>query len=301
VTQTGFRSGLVTLLGRPNVGKSTLLNRLIGTKISITSRRPQTTRHRILGIKTDARAQFVYVDTPGVHHPHGRRINRYMSRIATGSVEGVDCVVLVIAADGWRDEDEPALALAGRQSVPVVLAVNKIDRTKDRKQLLPLIAESASRMGFADIVPVSARTGENIETLEQAVLARLPEQPAIYPPEQLTDKSERFLASELVREQVFGAYGEEVPYATAIEVTRFKRLKGVLEVEAIIWVEKEGQKAIVIGKGGERLKEVGTRARLAMQRQFGTKVRLSLWVKVRADWADDARLLERFGYTEEST
>lgn len=297
----GFRSGLVTLLGRPNVGKSTMLNRLIGAKISITSRRPQTTRHRILGIKTTDAAQFVYVDTPGVHEPRGRRINRYMSRIAAGSVEGVDCIVLVIAAEGWRPGDAAPLALAGRQSVPVVLAINKIDRVKDRKQLLPLIAESARRMTFAEIVPVCARTGENLEELERALLAHLPEQPPIYPPEQLTDKSERFLAAELVREQVFGAYGEEVPYATAIEVTRFKRLKASLDVEAVIWVEKEGQKAIVIGKGGERLKQVGTRARLAMQRHFGTKVRLALWVKVREDWADDARALRQFGYTEEST
>lgn len=297
----GFRSGLVTLLGRPNVGKSTLLNRLVGTKVSITSRRPQTTRHRILGIRTTEHAQFVYVDTPGVHPPHGRQINRYMSRIAAGSIEGVDCIVLVIAADGWRDEDEPALALVGRQPVPVVLAINKIDRLKDRKRLLPLIGESARRMTFAEIVPVSARTGENLPALEQALLTHLPEQPPIYPVEQLTDKSERFLASELVREQVFGAYGEEVPYATAIEITRFKRLKAALEIEAVIWVEKEGQKAIVIGKGGERLKQVGTRARLAMERQFGTKVRLALWVKVREDWADDARALKQFGYTEEST
>ncbi len=297
--EAGFRSGLVTLLGRPNVGKSTLLNRLIGAKISITSRRPQTTRHRIIGIKTTAAAQLVYVDTPGVHRPQGRRINRYMSRIASGSVEGVDCIVLVISAQGWQKEDEAALALAGRQSIPVVLAINKIDRIGDRRRLLPLIAESDGRMRFAEIVPVSARTGENLDALERALLVHLPEQPPIYPAEQLTDKSERFLASELVREQVFGAYGEEIPYAAAIEVTRFKRLKGVLEVEATIWVEKEGQKAIIIGRGGERLKQVGTRARLAMQRQFGTKVRLALWVKVREDWADDARALERFGYTEE--
>lgn len=299
--RAGFRSGLVTLLGRPNVGKSTLLNRLIGSKVSITSRRPQTTRHRILGIKTTEHAQFVYVDTPGVHPPRGRQINRYMSRIAAGSIEGVDCIVLVIAADGWRDEDGPALALVGRQPVPVVLAINKIDRIKDRKRLLPLIAESAKHTAFAEIVPISARTGENLAALERALLAHLPEQPPIYPVEQLTDKSERFLASELVREQVFGAYGEEVPYATAIEITRFKRLKAALEIEAVIWVEKEGQKAIVIGTRGERLKQVGTRARLAMERQFGTKVRLALWVKVREDWADDARALKQFGYTEEST
>ena len=294
------RAGLVTLIGRPNVGKSTLLNRLVGAKISITSRRPQTTRHRILGIHSTERAQVVYVDTPGLHPARGRRLNRYMTRLASGSVEGVDLVLLTIGAEGWREEDEPVLTLARGLALPVILVINKIDRFKDRAALLPLIAASGEHMSFAEIVPVSARTGENCEVLERAILKYLPEQPPIYPTEQLTDKSERFLAAELVREQLYAALGQEVPYAAAVEVTRFKRLKQALEIDATIWVEREGQKAILIGKGGERLKHVGTRARLNMQRQFGGKVRLGLWVKVRKDWADDIEALKRFGYAEET-
>lgn len=294
-----YHSGLVTLLGRPNVGKSTLLNRLIGTKISITSRRPQTTRHRILGIKTTDATQVVYVDTPGVHETAGREINRYMVRVASGSLEGVDVVVLLIGAEGWRPEDEPALALAKRVAVPVILAINKIDRAKSRAALLPLISQSAMRMKFADIVPISARTGDNTESLERAITQYLPEQPPIYPPDQLTDKSERFIAGELVREQVFGLYGQEIPYATAVQVTRFKRSKTGVDVEVVIWAEKESQKGILIGKAGERMKQVGTRARLAMQRFFGTKVHLALWVKVRDDWSDDRQALRQLGYGEE--
>lgn len=300
MTADTYRSGIVTLIGRPNVGKSTLVNQLVGEKISIVSRRPQTTRHRILGIKTTPSAQFVYVDTPGLHAPEGRRLNRYLTRLASGSVEGVDCVILVIAAEGWRAEDEHALAVARGLSVPVILAINKVDRVKDRARLLPLISESSERLQFAAIVPVSARTGDNVEALEQSLLAYLPTQLPIYPAEQHTDKSDRFLAGEFVREQIFSAYGQEVPYATAVEITQFKRAKGKLHIEAVIWAEKEGQKAILIGKAGERLKQVGIRARQAMEKRYGIKVNLKLWVKVREGWSDDARAMQRFGYHEDA-
>jgi GTPase len=298
VTHDAHRSGLVTLIGRPNVGKSTLLNRLIGEKISITSRRPQTTRHRILGIKTAPAAQIVYVDTPGLHGPEGRALNRYLTRLASGSVEGVDCVLLVASAEGWHEQDEPALALTRRLAVPVILVLNKVDRLKDHRRLLPLMRGIADRMDFADIVPLSARTGDNIEALEAAVVRRLPVQPAIYPPAQRTDKNERFLVGETVREQIFGHYGQEIPYVTAVEITKLARAKGKLQVEAIIWTEKEGQKAILIGAGGDKLKRVGIGARRVLEKRYGMKVNLRLWVKVREGWSDDARALQRLGYHE---
>lgn len=299
MTGAPYRSGLVTLIGRPNVGKSTLLNRLIGAKVSIVSRRPQTTRHRVLGIRTTDTAQVVYVDTPGLHAAEGRGLNRYLARLASASVEGVDVVILMIATPGWRDEDELPLAVARRVSVPVILVVNKVDRLRDRAALLPLLEASARRMPFAQLIPLSARSGDNVEALERALPAYLPEQPPIYPPEQLTDKSERFQAGETVREQLYGLYGQEVPHAAAVEVTRFRRARGRLEMEATIWVEKEGQKAILIGRGGERLKQVGVRARQALEKRHGVKVDVRLWVKVRKGWADDARALQRLGYHEE--
>lgn len=298
MTAETYRSGLVTLIGRPNVGKSTLVNRLVGTKISITSRRPQTTRHRILGIKTETNAQIVFVDTPGLDAGSGNRMDRYMRRIASGSVEGVDIVALVIDATGWRTEDEPALALARRPAVPVILVINKVDKRKDRSGLLPLIAHSAAKCDFAEVVPVSARTGDNLDGLMRAIARRLPIQPPIYPVAQRTDRDDRFLAAELVREQIFSAAGQEVPYATTVQLERFRRVKGVLRVDAVIWVEKDGQKAILIGKSGARLKQMGTRARIAMEKRFGMRVYLNLWVKVRAGWSDDLATLRRFGYEE---
>lgn len=298
MTSDGFRSGLVTIVGRPNVGKSTLLNRLVGEKVSIVSRRPQTTRHRVLGIHTTDAAQIVYVDTPGLHASGGQQLNRYLARLARASVEGVDAVILMITADGWHEDDLPVLALVRPLAVPVALVINKIDRLKDRAVLLPLLEESAQRMAFAEMVPLSARADENIEALERALVRYLPEQPAMYPAAQHTDKSERFQAGELVREQLYALYGQEVPHAAAVETTRYRRGKARLDVEATIWVEKEGQKAILIGTRGERLKQVGVRARGALKRRLGVKVNLRLWVKVRRGWSDDARALQRLGYHE---
>ena len=299
MTATRFRGGTVALIGRPNAGKSTLLNRLIGEKISIVSRRPQTTRHRILGIKTTGAGQVIYVDTPGLHPAKGRRLNRYLARVASGSIEGVDCVVLMIAASGWTPEDEQAIALVRGLHVPVILAVNKIDRVRDRRRLLPLTRDSATRMAFADIVPLSARTGENVERLEHAVFKRLPEQEAVFPADQVTDKSERFRAQETIREQIYHLYGQEIPHVTTVEATRFKRSKNRVDLEADIWVEREGQKAILIGKGGERLKQVGIRVRHALEQRHGGKANVRLWVKVRGRWSDDARALARFGFHDE--
>jgi GTP-binding protein Era len=293
-----FRSGLVTLFGRPNVGKSTLLNRLVGTKVSIVSAKPQTTRHRILGIRTDDSMQAVFVDTPGLTRDIPQRIHRYMGRAASGSLEGVDLALFVVTADRWHAEDDYPLGLAQRAACPVVLVINKIDRTKDRRQLLPLIEQLSGKMKFADVVPLAARSGKNVEALEALLPRYLPVQPPIYPPDQLTDKSERFLAAELIREQIFRRYGKEVPYATAVDIETFKREKGTLRIGATIWAEKEGQKPILIGAKGEGLKTVGRNARLEMQKVFGEKVFLELWVKVRRGWADNERALRQLGYAD---
>jgi GTPase len=294
-----YQSGFVALIGRPNTGKSTLLNRLVGQKVSITSRRPQTTRHRILGIKTDARAQIMFVDTPGLHKSEGSMMSRYLNRAASGSIEGVDCILLLITADGWKAEDEQALAHARRQSAPVILVINKIDKQKDSARLLPLIEESRAKMNFAEIIPVSARNGTGVDDLEGTIRRYLPAHPPHYPADQLSDRSDRFMAAELVREQIFRLLGKEVPYATAVEIQEFKQEPKLIRIEAIIWVEKAGQKAIVIGKNGERLKEIGTHARLAMQKAFASKVYLGLWVKVREGWSDDARALHSLGYGDD--
>jgi GTPase len=299
VAQTSFRSGLVALIGRANVGKSTLLNRLVGEKISIVSRRPQTTRHRILGIKTTGSGQVTYVDTPGLDAPVVRRLNRYLTRLARASVEGVDCVVLMVSARGASGGDDFGLDLVRDLRVPVILAINKIDQLKDRRALLPTMRAAAARMDLAEIVPVSARTGEGVDALERAVLARLPEQPALFPSDRVTDKSARFQAQEIVREQIYSLYGQEVPHVSAVEVTRFRQSKGRLDLEAVIWVEREGQKVILIGKGGARLKQVGIRVRRTLERRHGGKANVRLWVKVRKGWSDDARALQRFGYHEE--
>jgi GTP-binding protein Era len=295
-----FRSGFVAIIGRPNVGKSTLLNRLVGQKVSITSHRPQTTRHRILGIRTTGDAQLVYVDTPGVHGAEpGRQLNRMMNREAGTSLEGVDAVVLVITAEGWTENDEPALGLARRAQCPVVLVINKVDKLAGRERLLPLIEESQKRLAFVDTVPLSARSGDNVSTLERVIVRLLPEHPPYFESEQVTDRSERFLAAELVREQIFRGLGQEIPYAVAVEITEFREEPKHLHIDAVIWVEKEGQKAILIGKDGERLKSIGRQARLGMQKVFGRKVWLGLWVKVREGWSDDVRALKSLGYGED--
>lgn len=295
-----YRSGLVAIIGRPNAGKSTLLNRLVGQKVSITSHRAQTTRHRILGIHTTAAAQVVYVDTPGMHRGESDKpLNRVMNRAARASLAGVDAVVLVIGADGWSERDEPALATARQAECPVILAINKIDRLAERERLLPLIATSRERMAFAEVVPLSATKGDNVEELERVIVRLLPQQPPLYDAEQVTDRSERFLAAEFVREQVFRGFGQEVPYAVAVEITEFRDEPKHIHIDAVIWVEKDGQKAILIGKGGAGLKEIGRRARLEMQRAFGRKVWLGLWVKVREGWSQDAQAVKSLGYGED--
>ncbi|MAT65721.1 MAG: GTPase Era [Gammaproteobacteria bacterium] len=293
-----FRCGLVALVGRPNVGKSTLLNRILGQKISITSNKPQTTRHRILGIKTTPQAQVVYIDTPGLHRGARRALNRALNRAASDAIADVDLAVFLIEAGRWTDEDELVLRRLRQAGVPVLLAVNKIDRLEDRGQLLPELKTLAGRHDFAEILPLSAARGENLERLEQCVIERLPEGPPYFPEEQITDRSERFLAAELIREKLFRRLGQELPYGLTVQIEQFKEDDGLLRIHGLVWVERDSQKAIVIGKGGAMLKQIGREARLDMERLFGSKVFLQLWVKVKGGWADDERALRSLGIDE---
>ncbi|GMV28842.1 MAG: GTPase Era [Rhodanobacteraceae bacterium] len=294
---TGHRCGLVALLGRPNVGKSTLQNALVGFRVSIVSPKPQTTRHRILGIATRPGAQILFVDTPGMHADAKRAINRQLNRAARGAIDEVDVLVHVIEAGRWNDEDQrvwQALAAAGK---PVLLAINKVDTLKNREALLPFIAEVTRERPYEAVLLVSARRADGLQALEREIVARLPLAPPVYGEDEITDRSERFLAAELVREQLMRQLGQELPYSCTVEIEQFgDREDGVAEIGAVIWVERAGQKAIVIGAGGARLKEVGTSARLAIERLFGRRVFLKLWVRVRENWSDDEAALKRFGY-----
>ena len=294
-----FRCGFVTIVGRPNVGKSTLINRLVQQKVSITSQRPQTTRNRLIGIRTDECAQIVYVDTPGLRAGAKSALDRLMNRAARGSLEGVDCVVFVVAASGWTAADDSVLSLVRRQPCPVILAINKIDLLKGRERLLPLMKQAAERMEFDEIIPLSALTGESLADLKDSLLRYLPVQPPLFPREQVTDRDERFMAAELVREQVFRTLRQELPYAIGVGIEHFERMEKHVRIGAVIWVEKESQKGIVIGSGGERLKQIGVRARAPMENLLGSKVYLELWVKVREGWADSQTILHSLRYGEE--
>lgn len=299
MTEETHRCGYVALIGRPNVGKSTLLNRILGQKISITSPRPQTTRHRILGIKSEGGSQALYVDTPGLHLHGKKAMNRYLNRAAASALAAVDVVVFLVEGTRWTEEDEAVLARLAEVKAPVLLAVNKVDRIGDKEALLPHLAALAEKGSFAEVIPLSARDGTNVDALERAVTARLPEGEPFYPEDQITDRSQRFLAAELVREKLTRRLGQELPYALTVEIEQFKEEEGLLRIAALILVDRPGQKGIVVGKGGQLLKEVGQQARQEMERLFDSKVFLQLWVKVREGWADDERALHSLGYTEE--
>lgn len=294
-----YRSGFVAIVGRPNVGKSTLMNHILGQKISITSSKPQTTRHRILGIKTDESSQTIYVDTPGLHLNAQKAMNRYMNRAATSSLENVELILFVVDVHRWTEEDENVLTRVRSQGIPVVLVVNKIDQIKDKEELLPLLQKLSSKMEFAAVIPLSALKGANVSDLEKIVYDALPEAEPMFPAEYVTDRSERFLAAELVREKLMRSLGKELPYSTTVEIEQFKEEEGLLRIGALIWVERQSQKKIVIGKGGERLKEIGSNARMDMERLFGEKVFLQLWVKVKEGWSDNERILSSLGYRDE--
>lgn len=289
--------GYVAIVGRPNVGKSTLLNQILGQKISITTRKPQTTRHQILGIKTTEDAQVVYVDTPGIHRGSKKAMNRYMNKAAASVINDVDVVVFVVDGLHWEEDDQAILEKLKQVDAPVILALNKLDKLGDRTELLPHIQQLSEKMSFREIIPVSASKGENVESLEATVTALLPASPPFFPEDQVTDKSERFVAAELVREKLMMRLGQEVPYSITVEIEQFKLKKDVLHINALIWVERENQKMIVIGKKGEMLKAVGKQARIEMEAMFEQKVFLQLWVKVKDKWADDERALQNLGYT----
>lgn len=298
MAELSHRCGYVAIVGRPNVGKSTLLNHLLGQKVSITSRKPQTTRHRLLGIKTTHDAQILYVDTPGLHLGGRRAINRIMNRAAASAIHDVDVVVFMVEATTWSREDSHVLERLQEVRVPVILAVNKVDRVSAKPDLLPYLAQAAQRMEFAEVVPVSAKRGDNLQTLEQQVIRQLPEAVPLFPEDQLTDRSERFMATEIIREKLMRRLGQEIPYRLSVEIGQFTEQAGLVSIEAIIWVERPGQKAIVIGKGGRILKSVGAEARQDLERLLDRKVYLQTWVKVKEGWSDDERALRRMGYEE---
>lgn len=302
-----FKFGFVTIIGKPNVGKSTLMNKIIGQKISITSHRAQTTRHRILGIHTDDHKQVVFVDTPGIHSvakkSNRKTINKVINKTAISSIDGVDAVCLMIAASGWTEADKLVLNALQGTSMPVILVINKLDRLKSVNDVLPLIAQSAELHDFADIVPISAigkGTDDNVDRLMLVLEKYLPEAPAGFDEDQITDRSFRFMVSELVREQLFRRLGDELPYATAVEISVFEMTEGKAQIGADIWVEKDSHKAMVIGKKGEALKQIGIGARRGCELLLERKVFLELFVKVRSGWSDNARDLYSLGYDEGS-
>jgi GTPase len=291
----GFRCGYAAIIGRPNVGKSTLLNRLVGQKVSITSRKAQTTRHRVTGIVTMPDAQVVFVDTPGFQTKHRSRLNERMNRAVTQCLADVDATVLVLEAGRTTDADRAVIRLLP-EGATVVVALNKIDRQKDRDALLPQMAELAALFPFSAIVPVSAEKERALDVLLGEVRALLPEGAPIFGADEITDRDERFLAAEFVREKIFRLLGEEVPYATTVTVDRFEHEGALRRIHATIYVDRESQRAILLGAGGERMKEIASTARVDMERLFGGKVFLEVWVRVKGGWADDEALLTRLGY-----
>jgi GTP-binding protein Era len=290
-----FRTGTVAIVGRPNVGKSTLLNALVGAHVAITSRKPQTTRHRLLGIHTDERCQVMFVDTPGFQTQHGNALNRTMNRTVTQALTDVDAVLFVIDAAGWDERDEPVLELLPKDA-KVILALNKVDKAKDKARVAATLVESTKRRDFAALVPVSAQKGTQLRALLDEIRKLLPEAPPVHEPDMVTDRSERFLAAELVRERIFRLLGDELPYSTAVDVDEFKEEGRLRRISCTIYVDREGHKAIVIGEKGATLKRIGTEARHAMESLFGGKVHLVLWVKVKGGWADNEAALRLLGY-----
>ncbi|MDD5241800.1 MAG: GTPase Era [Sulfuricella sp.] len=290
-----FRTGYIAIVGRPNVGKSTLLNHLIGQKISITSRKAQTTRHRIVGIRTDEDAQYVFVDTPGFQMQHQNVLNRVMNRTVTQSLSDVDVVLFVIESMRFGERDEKVLALLPRDC-PVVLVINKLDKVSDKTDLLPFIEKVSVLFPFAAIIPVSAKRDAQLPELVQEIRRHLHEGAPIYGEEEITNRSERFLAAEIVREKVFRLLGDEIPYSISVEIEKFETEGNLRRVFAAIIVDRDSQKPILIGKKGEKLKEIGTQARKDMEELFNKKVYLEVWVKVKSGWADDERAVKSLGY-----
>jgi len=299
MNDSAFHCGFVAIIGRPNVGKSTLLNHILGQKISITSRKPQTTRHQILGVKTSSTSQVIYVDTPGIHNRRSTAINRYMNRAANSVLNDVDLVLFVVQALKWTEEDEVVLSRLQDIKATVLLVVNKIDKLGDKNELLPFIKKLTAMRQFDSVIPVSALYAENIAQLEADVYERLPENEAFFPADQITDRNVRFLSAEIIREKLIRELGQELPYTTTVEIERFEEDESISRIFATIYVETRGQKAIIIGRKGARLKSIGTKARVDIEKMLDGKVYLELWVKVREGWSNDERALASLGYTNE--
>lgn len=295
---TGSRCGYVAIVGRPNVGKSTLLNHILGQKISITSRKPQTTRNAVVGIKTEGDVQIIFVDTPGMHLGQQKAINRYMNKAATSAMKDVDVVVFVIDRFIWTEEDEAVAEKLQHLTCPIILAVNKVDQIEDKETLLPHLQSLSEKLTVAEIVPMSALRNTNLDRLEQLITEMLPQGVHMYPEDQITDRSSRFMAAEIVREKITRQLGDELPYEMAVEIEEFKQEGNLLNISALILVERDGQKKILIGDKGERIKLIGTQARMDMEKLFEMKIMLKLWVKVRSGWSDDERALRSLGYNE---
>ncbi len=293
------KCGYIAIVGRPNVGKSTLLNRILGQKLSITSRKPQTTRHQILGMKTTDEVQAIYVDTPGLHEGYNEKaLNRYINKVASSAIKDVDLVVFVIDRTKWTDEDQVVLEKIKAVNVPCILVVNKIDFLEDKGSLLPFMQSISEKMKFLEIFPVSAKLGNNVEELESSIAKYIPEGIHFYDRDQFTDRSARFLAAELVREKIMRQLGEELPYSVAVEIEKFEETGHIITIHALILVERDGQKKIIIGDKGARIKQIGIDARKDMENLFDSKVMLHTWVKVKGGWADDDRALKSLGYND---
>lgn len=292
------RCGYVAIVGRPNVGKSTLLNHLLGQKLAITSRKPQTTRHTMLGIKTEGNVQAIYVDTPGLHKDNEKALNRYMNKTAANALRDVDVVVFVVDRNRWTEEDQLVFDKVQHIKVPVIIAVNKIDRVEDKKELLPHLEWLSKQLPTAQVVPLSSLHSHNLAALESLIAQYLPESEHFYPDDQLTDRSSRFLAAEIVREKITRQLGAELPYQVNVEVEQFKQEGAILHIHALILVERDGQKKILIGDKGERIKRIGQEAREDMEVLFDSKVMLNLWVKVKRGWSDDERAMRSLGYLD---
>jgi len=293
-----YYSGYAVLAGRPNVGKSTLLNRLLGQKVAITSHKPQTTRHRIMGIRSQDDGQIVFVDTPGIHDRGDKAMNFYLNRTAHSALQDVDIVILVVQAMAWTEEDERVLKAIKKAGIPTIAAVNKVDLVSRKEELLPFMQELAARHEFVEMVPVSANDGDNVEALAETVMKRLPAGEPIFPDDQISDRSERFFAAELLREQLIRRYHQELPYAVTVEIERFEEQDGRYNIGAVIWVERDNQRVILLGKGGLAMKETATAARKAMNEFFQTRVHLEVWIKVKKSWSSDQASMAKLGYTD---
>jgi GTP-binding protein Era len=293
------RCGYVAIIGRPNVGKSTLLNHILGQKLCITSRKPQTTRHTLLGIKTEDDLQMIFVDTPGIHTNQERAINRVMNRSAASVISDVDVLVFVVDRFEWSEADEYVAKYLSNSTVPVIIAVNKVDMIEDKEALLPHLKFLETKVNAADLIPLSALRRTNLDELEEKIKTYMPERMHMFPEDQITDRSERFLAAEIVREKIMRQLGAEVPYQVTVEIEEFRAEKKVTHISALILVERDGQKKIIIGSNGERIKKIGEQARADIESLLDCKVMLRTWVKVRSGWSDDERALRSLGYMDD--